>query len=1260
MKESIFLRDIGHRLSVIACCLLCTFAASAANTVTTTDKVTTTVELTTDVDYIVTGASPFGTDGIVDIKNVDHAVLILSDVKPSAALKLLASHVRVNGEKAVNYTNCQVKLYNRGCIIMPYAGNYKPLTVYAEQNFEGESCSDFGLEHSGGFMNTLTEAKLNNRIRSFKLKRGYMVTFANRARGRGYSRCFIAADADLEVAVLPGVLDNSISSYRIFQWFDAGKPQLAAATGDVNACSALNVTSTYTWGVGNSMAPNVESVAHHIYEDYPSAAACGGATWTPHMKTNNEPKNSADDHPQDLETILANWESLMATGMRLCSPSSWDGSDYWNGEGFLKEFFDSIDARGWRCDILDMHCYWAEGSFPNLKNWVNAVHRPIWISEWCWGASWNNNGAFASGVTETQVRDALSRICNSLNDMDYVERYYYWNGERDISKIYKSGKLTPAGEMYAQLDGGVGYNGKYDYVPAVPTQKDPRDLVVTFDKTSHTATLSWYDPNGELNTSASVERRKSSTDSWTEYAKLTMKETAGTCTYEDGEATNGCQYRIHVVDANGKSRYSNIVTAASADLGAGDSVELDGTTKYIGGNIFTNGNFDMGSHGWQSGTGEPLAQPWFQVVPVGGYDNGPYLQAYGNGAAASESAIRTAFDIKANTDYYYSASACNTSSIYSQLCFTEDGTTSKKIIKYLQNTTSNWLTQYQTFNSGDYAKVLFSCRMLGAKTQLDNLLLAQLFDTEAEAIADGIEKARLKAAAFKEYNSLYSDLNSGLEKVMTEVTGTDQTALFALERAIAQAIQAYDDMPKLKALIERAKSLITLKLIDSDMLSKAIDHAETVTSATAIIEAYTSLQTAVGEYLPMATATTQPKQPKFASTTGWTTKCGTYTGGDQRTNKTADGVTFWNAWWSGLSAAEGTSKTMEVKQEVKSLAHGLYTLECKAATEHFCLSDQHAYITHNDETATSAALTADYFDLQTVGSNDQWQTLTTAPIYVGEGETVTIGFVGSKAGATDNAWHKIGDTNNKGDMREGWWGATDFVLKHAPLYKANVTPGQWNVTCLPYEVVPGEGVTLYQIVGITSDYTQLCVEPTEKSMAGTPVLYKSEQEVAVFLESGKETKVSTDGLGNLRGFFKTTLHVPADYYYLEGDEWLKCTQAYLDRPLMSNFTGVIRPFNDSNSQPVTIYKGWRGITIPISGITDEEKAQNDAVAKTIIERMVGDVNGDGSVDVADISSIITYMTGSTDITMDMADVNGDDSVDVADIAYVITVMAGGE
>ena len=111
---------------------------------------------------------------------------------------------------------------------------------------------------------------------------------------------------------------------------------------------------------------------------------------------------------------------------------------------------------------------------------------------------------------------------------------------------------------------------------------------------------------------------------------------------------------------------------------------------------------------------------------------------------------------------------------------------------------------------------------------------------------------------------------------------------------------------------------------------------------------------------------------------------------------------------------------------------------------------------------------------------------------------------------------------------------------------------------------------------------------------------------------------------------------------------------------MSSYTGVIRPFNDSNAQPVTIYKGWKGLTMPINGVTEEEKEYNDSVAKVIVQGKMGDVNGDSVVDVADISSIISYMAGDSTIPEESADVNGDGSVDVADIAAVITIMAEGE
>ena len=62
------------------------------------------------------------------------------------------------------------------------------------------------------------------------------------------------------------------------------------------------------------------------------------------------------------------------------------------------------------------------------------------------------------------------------------------------------------------------------------------------------------------------------------------------------------------------------------------------------------------------------------------------------------------------------------------------------------------------------------------------------------------------------------------------------------------------------------------------------------------------------------------------------------------------------------------------------------------------------------------------------------------------------------------------------------------------------------------------------------------------------------------------------------------------------------------------------------------------------------------------DNLKGDVNGDGAVDVADISSVISVMAGDItsdelQITNEAADVNEDRAVDVADISTIITIMA---
>ncbi len=958
--------------------------AGAANTKTTVEQVSTQVTLTTDVDYVVTGTTPFASGAAVNIQNTEHAVLIVEKVKPSKLIaSLLGSYVRINGQTAQNGVNCQVRLYGtRGSMILPYASSDKPLTVYSEPDFEGESCSDFGLENDGGYMVTLSAAKLNNRIRSFRLKRGYMVTFATQQSGYGYQRCFIANSEDVEMSTLPQILDGKISSYRIFKWNTAGKKGLASNT-DGNACDALNVISCYGWNEGKDMQPDVECVPHHLYEDYPTSSACGRATHAAHMKTNNEPRNSADDHPQTLSTILANWQNLMRTGMRLCSPSSWDGSDWTSGYGFIKEFLDAIDARGWRCDLVDLHCYWTIDNFNNIGTMQSVYKRPIWISEWMWGASWNKNGCFESGKTDGDIAWGVKQICEKLNSYAYVERYFYWNGESK-GKVYSNGAVTSqVGTYYRDMLTGMGYNKKYEKIPDTPPMSEGfTNFKVT--ELGRRAIITWHDHDGEYNQLMELLRCDENGE-WSVWKTIQPEDAEADYSVIDDDYTEGVRYQLHVRGYSGKDYYS------PRQLNMGDGIETAQGTRYVGGNIIMNGDFQMGLDQWTSGTGEPLAQPWFEVFTNESGD-GCFLQCFGNQGKDGAASIKTAFDVEPAQDYLFTINSRNAGT-YLKVDLRQKGASTDEN-KATIFSSDDWTTSEAVFNSGSNNEALLALRWLNYKGQLTDVRLCKLFDTRQEALSNGQELQQQREELLRPY---------------TEAR----------------------EQQRLDSLVNVAKAVAQFNLYGQEQLLEALKQSDA-----------DQLQQALDEVLAPTPASVQPLSPSLADTSGWQTKVGTFTGGDQRT-ATQEGLTCWNAWWSGVDASAGTGQTLEIRQQLSGLPAGLYLLECKASTQHYCLSDQHGYIRAEGSSSTDPTLTAlpryaetpvlqyDYLDIP--GTPGAWQTLTTTPVYVGgESETVTIGFVGSKQGAIDNAWRRYGEESG-GDKREGWWCATDFRLLYAPL-----------------------------------------------------------------------------------------------------------------------------------------------------------------------------------------------------------------------------------
>ena len=498
------------RLILMCLVLLGSIITFARNTVVDVEQVTTEVTLMDDVDYTITSTTPFTSAGIVNIVNTDHAVVIIKNIKPSVVLSNgILSHIRINGNTASNNSNCQVRMYDRGTIIYPYKSSIRPLTCYDKANFEGNSSDNFTEGSSNGYMKTISST-FNNKIRSFVLKRGYMVTFAVGQNGWGYSRCFIADQEDLKIASLPYPINGKISSYRILKWWNASKSGVGD-TNDKNCLSALKSSWCYRmWPdpQGLNYQPDIEYVPHHYKENYPTAGALGNQNFSCHMKGNNEPGNSADEAPCTVDDVLANWEDHMRTGLRLCSESSHDGS--WS---HLQEFIRKIDERGWRCDILDLHCYWGASSFGDFSNYYNNYgKRPIWISEWMWGASWNS-GNWSSGGIFAQAPDGpgsysvanqqcmlngASPILDKLNSSKYVERYAIWNSENVASKAYYNGAPSLWGDYYAANTGGLGYDATIQKIPTnrpvVPTEMG---LSGSYSKLTEEAVLTWEDGNYE-------------------------------------------------------------------------------------------------------------------------------------------------------------------------------------------------------------------------------------------------------------------------------------------------------------------------------------------------------------------------------------------------------------------------------------------------------------------------------------------------------------------------------------------------------------------------------------------------------------------------------------------------------------------------------------------------------------------------------------------------------------------------------------------
>ena len=311
--------------------------------------------------------------------------------------------IKVNNSASVYQTNLRLdNYYLSGCVIRANLASATPLTVYDGINLLGNpALITVNTLHSGSAI----AGSMNNKIKSFVLKKGYMVTFAIENDGTGKSKNYIASETDLVINALPKALTNSISFIRVMPW------NWVTKKGRTDYETDLNSTWVYKWN--NSQNTTLD------WEYVPMAWTFSGANDAAdinlyvgeynctHVLGFNEPDNCDDQGgqypsgPTDLklcnpDVAVAYYKNLMKTGMRLVSPATREGG-YLTTQ-WLYQFITKATAQDVRIDAIAVHWYdWGgvlDGNATNdsaaqifarfqayITNFTNTFGLPIWITE---------------------------------------------------------------------------------------------------------------------------------------------------------------------------------------------------------------------------------------------------------------------------------------------------------------------------------------------------------------------------------------------------------------------------------------------------------------------------------------------------------------------------------------------------------------------------------------------------------------------------------------------------------------------------------------------------------------------------------------------------------------------------------------------------------------------------------------------------------------------------------------------------------------
>jgi len=377
------------------------------------------------------------------------AWLFFDNIPPSAVnSSAYLSQIRVNGAQAALNTNVRIVQYWTGTVVIPHSADYRPLECYEGYNFTGRV--GYALQYydySGPSLQFLQD-----QISSFRLKRGYMATFAQEADGTGLARVYVAQDRDLNVMIMPEELDDAVSFVRVFPWRWVGKKGSCDASA-----SELKADWWYNWNISENSTLDREYAAIRQQPYWPGLDQNWRTRGVNHLLGFNEPDNSVEDAyknlnpPGSVDSAIAHWPALLATGLRVGAPAVTDG-----GQNWLFEFMDKADAAGLRVDYVPIHyyrCYsnndYPAGAASQLYNFLKTVHdrtgRPVWVTEFNNGANWTT----CADPSYEQNRSVIEAMITMMDSVPWIERYaVYSRVEYTRQTHYDGGGLTPMGVMY--------------------------------------------------------------------------------------------------------------------------------------------------------------------------------------------------------------------------------------------------------------------------------------------------------------------------------------------------------------------------------------------------------------------------------------------------------------------------------------------------------------------------------------------------------------------------------------------------------------------------------------------------------------------------------------------------------------------------------------------------------------------------------------------------------------------------------------------